>query len=47
MKAKKITPQQMQADLKSPGIVDTHHQVGPELLPRRYDVKTLADAANP
>jgi len=28
-------------------LVDTHYHVGPELLPRRYDVKGLAEAAAP
>jgi hypothetical protein len=27
------------------GVVDTHYHVGPELLPRRYDVASLAEAA--
>lgn len=31
--------------LQEEGVVDTHFHVGPELLPRRYDVKDLADAA--
>ncbi len=31
--------------LREAGIVDTHFHVGPELLPRRYDVAELADAA--
>ena len=33
--------------LISRGIVDTHFHVGPEILPRKYNVKTLADAAAP
>jgi len=33
--------------LQSAGVVDTHYHVGPELLVRRYDVKTLADVAAP
>lgn len=37
----------LQEELKHAGIVDTHYHVGPELLPRRYDIKTLADAAAP
>ena len=31
--------------LQEEGVVDTHFHVGPELLPRRYDVKDLAQAA--
>jgi hypothetical protein len=31
--------------LRSCGIVDTHYHVGPELLPRRYDVVSLAEVA--
>lgn len=31
--------------LLSCGLVDTHYHIGPELLDRRYDVSTLADAA--
>jgi hypothetical protein len=27
------------------GLVDTHYHIGPELLPRRYDVAALAEAA--
>ncbi|MDH3472471.1 MAG: amidohydrolase [Rhodospirillales bacterium] len=33
--------------LRSAGVVDTHYHVGPELVVRRYDVKTLADVAAP
>ena len=33
--------------LQSAGVVDTHYHVGPELIVRRYDVKTLADVAAP
>lgn len=38
---------ELRATLLTAGIVDTHYHVGPELLPRRYDVKTLADIAAP
>ncbi len=31
--------------LQTAGIVDTHFHVGPELVPRRYDVADLAEAA--
>jgi len=31
--------------LREAGIVDTHFHIGPELLPRRYDVAELAEAA--
>src|SRR5262245_61264194 len=33
--------------LREAGVVDTHYHVGPELIVRRYDVKTLADVAAP
>jgi hypothetical protein len=33
--------------LRQEGVVDTHYHVGPELIVRRYDVKTLADVAVP
>ena len=33
--------------LREEGVVDTHYHVGPELIVRRYDVKTLADVAVP
>lgn len=33
--------------LQEAGVVDTHYHVGPELIVRRYDVKTLADVAAP
>ena len=33
--------------LKDAGVVDTHYHVGPELIVRRYDVKSLADVAAP
>lgn len=29
------------------GLVDTHYHIGPELMPRRYDVATLAAAVRP
>ncbi len=29
------------------GMVDTHYHIGPELMPRRYDVRTLADEIVP
>ena len=34
-------------ELRASGLVDTHFHVGPELLPRRYDVVGLADAVRP
>ena len=34
-------------ELQQAGIVDTHYHIGPELIARRYDVKSLADAARP
>src|SRR3954453_16523615 len=34
-------------ELRDAGLVDTHYHVGPELIVRRYDVKTLADKAVP
>jgi Family of unknown function (DUF6282) len=37
----------LREELREAGIVDTHYHVGPELIVRRYDVKTLADAATP
>ena len=33
--------------LRAAGVVDTHYHVGPELIVRRYDVKSLADVAVP
>lgn len=33
--------------LHTAGVVDTHYHVGPELITRRYDVKSLADVAAP
>jgi hypothetical protein len=37
----------LREELREVGVVDTHYHVGPELIVRRYDVKTLADAATP
>ncbi len=37
----------LEATLRTSGVVDTHYHVGPELVVRRYDVKTLADVAAP
>lgn len=37
----------LREELKEAGVVDTHYHVGPELIARRYDVKTLADVAAP
>jgi hypothetical protein len=37
----------LREELREAGVVDTHYHVGPELIVRRYDVKTLADAAVP
>jgi hypothetical protein len=37
----------LKQELRDAGVVDTHYHVGPELIARRYDVKTLADAALP
>lgn len=34
-------------ELRQAGVVDTHYHIGPELIARRYDVKSLADAARP
>lgn len=33
--------------LASSGVVETHYHVGPELVARRYDVESLADAVKP
>ena len=33
------------AQLRQAGIVETHYHVGPELMPRRYDVAALAESA--
>lgn len=33
--------------LRAGGLADTHYHVGPELMPRRYDVSALAEAARP
>jgi hypothetical protein len=37
----------LREELREAGVVDTHYHVGPELIRRRYDVKSLADAAVP
>jgi hypothetical protein len=37
----------LREELRQSGVVDTHYHVGPELIVRRYDVKTLADVAAP
>ncbi|MEM9500060.1 MAG: DUF6282 family protein [Pseudomonadota bacterium] len=37
----------LKAALETAGVVDTHYHVGPELVTRRYDVKSLADVAAP
>src|SRR5688572_2741211 len=37
----------LREELQEVGVVDTHYHIGPELIARRYDVKTLADAAAP
>src|SRR4029079_3342502 len=37
----------LREELRDAGLVDTHYHVGPELIVRRYDVKTLADKAVP
>jgi hypothetical protein len=37
----------LREELRHSGVVDTHYHIGPELIVRRYDVKTLADAAAP
>lgn len=47
MKKDRTTRQQLHIALRMAGIVDSHYHVGPELLPRRYDVQTLAEVANP
>ncbi len=41
------SPEAIHERLKTEGVVDTHYHVGPELVIRRYDVKTLADVAAP
>ena len=38
---------ELSEELRDAGLVDTHYHVGPELIVRRYDVKTLADKAVP
>lgn len=37
----------LRQELRDAGVVDTHYHVGPELIVRRYDVKSLADVAAP
>ena len=37
----------LREELRDAGLVDTHYHVGPELIVRRYHVKTLADKAVP
>ena len=39
--------ERLQEQLVRYGIVDSHYHVGPEMLPRRYDVLQLATAAKP
>jgi hypothetical protein len=39
--------QSLREELQEAGVVDTHYHIGPELIARRYDVKSLADAAQP
>ncbi len=38
---------EVKAALENAGVVDTHYHVGPELVARRYDVKSLSDVAAP
>jgi hypothetical protein len=38
-------PAALEEELRSCGVVETHYHVGPELLPRRYTVADLAEAA--
>lgn len=40
-----MTDDLLKQQLKGRGVVDTHYHVGPELLDRRYDVFSLAEAA--
>lgn len=40
-----MTDEELFRQIRSDGIVDTHYHVGPELVDRRYDVATLAEAA--
>src|SRR4029079_13433096 len=37
----------LREELRRAGVIDTHYHIGPELIVRRYDVKSLADAAVP
>lgn len=39
-----LSPDDLRAALGKVGLVETHYHVGPELVERRYDVVTLADA---
>ncbi len=41
------TAEAMTEALLELGIVDTHYHVGPELIPRKYDLLTLAEVAAP
>lgn len=41
------SPQEIRERLVAGRVVDTHYHVGPELVIRRYDVKSLADVAVP
>lgn len=40
-----MAPSSLVDQLREAGIVETHYHVGPELLPRRYDVAALAERA--
>ncbi|MDP4026569.1 DUF6282 family protein [Methylobacterium sp. NEAU 140] len=40
-----MTDDELSERLLASGVVDTHYHIGPELLDRRYDVASLADAA--
>jgi hypothetical protein len=42
-----MTRRSLAEKLQQAGVVDTHYHVGPELIVRRYDVKTLAEVAAP
>jgi hypothetical protein len=42
-----MTSGSLREELQQAGVVDTHYHIGPELIARRYDVKSLADAARP
>jgi hypothetical protein len=37
----------LREELQQAGVVDTHYHIGPELIARRYDVKSLAETAQP